>query len=153
MIENIQQLKDERPDLVADFEKMTKEELLKQCYLECIDAINMEERVALFMSECTNNMSKTNYTLGSLKSLINENKEREIDGKFDTVGAGRHHLLWLEEQLTISGVVKSLPVNREFALKVREELIEKHYKDDPNKNTFGLAFITCYDWLAKLCTK
>ncbi len=80
MIENIQQLKDERPDLVADFEKMTKEELLKQCYLECIDAINMEERVALFMSECTNNMSKTNYTLGSLKSLINENKEREIDG-------------------------------------------------------------------------
>lgn len=67
--------------------------------------------------------------------------------------AGRHHLLWLEEQLTISGVVKSLPVNREFALKVREELIEKHYKDDPNKNTFGLAFITCYDWLAKLCTK
>ncbi len=79
MIENIEQLKKERPDLVEQFEKMTKEELLKQCYLECIDAINMEERVALFMAECTNNMSKTTYTIESLKSLINENKEREID--------------------------------------------------------------------------
>lgn len=79
MIDNIENLKKERPDLVEQFEKMTKEELLKQCYLECIDAINMEERVSLFMAECTDNMSKTNYTLGSLKSLINENKEREID--------------------------------------------------------------------------
>lgn len=135
MIENIQQLKDERPDLVADFEKMTKEELLKQCYLECIDARN------------------TLLAYNEIKIVVSSVGLMEIDGKFDTVGAGRHHLLWLEEQLTISGVVKSLPVNREFALKVREELIEKHYKDDPNKNTFGLAFITCYDWLAKLCTK
>ena len=57
------------------------------------------------------------------------------------------------EQLILSGVVKSLPVNRGTALKVREDIINKHYKDDPNKNTFGLDFITCYDWLAKICNK
>lgn len=79
MIKNIEQLKRERPDLVEEFEKMTKEELLKQCYLECIDSINMEERVSLFMSECTKNMSKTTYTIGSLRSLINECKEYEIN--------------------------------------------------------------------------
>lgn len=79
MIKDVESLKAERPDLVEMFEKMTREELLKQCYLESRDAINMESRVALFMAECTNNMSKTNYTLGSLKSLISENKEREID--------------------------------------------------------------------------
>lgn len=79
MIENIQQLKDERPDLVEQFEKMTKEELLKQCYLECIDAINMESRVALFMEECTISMSKTNYTLDSLRSMINDKKEHDIN--------------------------------------------------------------------------
>ena len=79
MIKNIKHLKEQRPDLVELFEKMTREKLLKQCYLECIDALNMEERVELFMEECTNNMSKPNYTIGSLKSLINENKEREIN--------------------------------------------------------------------------
>ncbi len=79
MIKDIEHLKQERTDLVELFENMTREELLKQCYLECLDAVNMESRVALFMAECTNNMSNTSYTLGSLKSLINENKEREVD--------------------------------------------------------------------------
>ena len=79
MIKDIEHLKHERPDLVELLENMTREELLKQCYLECLDAVNMEERVALFMAECTNNMSNTDYTLESLKSLINENKEREVD--------------------------------------------------------------------------
>ncbi len=79
MIENIEQLKQERPGLVELFESMTREELLKQCYLECIDSINMEERVALFMSECTNNMSNTTYTLDSLRALINQKKEVEYE--------------------------------------------------------------------------
>ena len=71
------------------------------------------------------------------------------------VGASfsNEYVKWLEEQLRIANVVKSLPVDRETALKVREDIINEHYKDDPNKSTFGLAFITCYDWLAKLCTK
>ena len=79
MIKDIEQLKIERPDLVESFEKMSKEDLLKQCYLESIDAINMEKRVALFMSKCTNNMSKTNYTLESLKSMINDRHEEDIN--------------------------------------------------------------------------
>lgn len=79
MIETIEQLRKDRPDLVENFEKMSKEELLNQCYLECIDAINMEERVSLFMQECTINMSKTNYTLESIKSLINDKKEFDIN--------------------------------------------------------------------------
>ena len=86
MIENIEQLKQERPDLVESFESMTRDELLRQCYLECIDSINMEERVALFMSECTNNMSNTTYTLDSLRTLINQKKEVEY-------GEIRHELI------------------------------------------------------------
>lgn len=79
MIKDIEQLKQERPDLVESFESMQHEELLNQCYLECIDAINMEKRVALFMSECTDNMSNTNYTLDSLISLINQKKEKDAE--------------------------------------------------------------------------
>lgn len=79
MIENIEQLKEERKDLVESFENMSREELINQCYLECIDAINMEERVSLFMAECTNNMSNTTYTIDVLKELINDRKEDEIN--------------------------------------------------------------------------
>ena len=79
MIRDIEHLKQERPDLVESFESMTREELLKQCCLECIDSINMEGRVALFMSECTNNMSNTTYTLDSLRTLINQKKEVEYE--------------------------------------------------------------------------
>ena len=79
MIKNIAQLKKDRPDLVIDFEKMSKEELLNQCYLECIDGINMESRVALFMQECTNNYSNTTYDLDVLRILIEEKKHIEID--------------------------------------------------------------------------
>lgn len=78
MIDTIGELKQERPDLVDLFENMTRDELLNQCYLECIDAINMEERVSFFMEECTLNMSKTNYTLRSLKTMIDQKREFDI---------------------------------------------------------------------------
>lgn len=78
MIENISQLKSERPDLVESFEKMDREQLLKQCYLECIDAINMEERVQVFMNECTLNLSKTTYAPSSIRSMINSKQEQDI---------------------------------------------------------------------------
>ena len=57
------------------------------------------------------------------------------------------------KQLDLPVVVKSLPTNRETALKIREELINEHYKNDPNKNTFALGFITCFDWLDRMCKK
>lgn len=79
MIETIEQLKEERPDLVELFEAMSKEELLNQCYLECIDAINMEERVSVFMDECTLNMSKTNYDPSVIRTLINQKREHDIN--------------------------------------------------------------------------
>src|SRR5699024_8281620 len=79
MIETIEQLKKERPDLVESFEKMSKEELLNQCYLEAIDAINMEKRVSLFMEECTIEMSKTTYTLNALKDMVKDRKEYDIN--------------------------------------------------------------------------
>lgn len=79
MIQSIEQLKKERPDLVEEFESMTREQLIEQCYKEALDAINMESRVALFMEECTISMSKTNYTLESLRSMINEKKEHDIN--------------------------------------------------------------------------
>lgn len=78
MISSIDELKKERPDLVNMFGSMNREELLKSCYLEAIDAINMENRVAVFMAECTDNMSDTTYTIESIKDLINQKKEREI---------------------------------------------------------------------------
>lgn len=79
MIESVEQLKNERPDLVDIFESMDRDQLLNQCYLECIDALNMEERVSVFMEHCTINMSKTNYTTSALVSLINNKKDFDIN--------------------------------------------------------------------------
>lgn len=69
MLKNVKQLKKERPDLVELFESMTHEQLLKQIYKECLDGINMEERVQIFMNEVTG-LSKTNYTPEVIKGLI-----------------------------------------------------------------------------------
>jgi hypothetical protein len=78
MIESVEKLKKQRPDLVEEFEKMTREELLEQCYKESLDAINMEKRVSVFMSECTISMSKSNYTLDSLRRMISDKQEYDI---------------------------------------------------------------------------
>ena len=74
----IDELKKERPDLVELFEGMMKKQLLEQCYKECIDAIEMEKRVSVFMEECTIDMSKTNYTEASLRSMITDKQEKDI---------------------------------------------------------------------------
>ncbi|NQY42634.1 MAG: hypothetical protein HRT87_04735 [Legionellales bacterium] len=85
MVESIKQLKKERPDLVEEFEAMDREQLLKQCYLECIDAINMERRVSVFMELCTMNLSKTNYTEASIRSMVGTKQEFDIENFCDTV--------------------------------------------------------------------
>ena len=77
MIETVEQLKQERPDLVELFESMNREQLLEQIYKEVLDGVNMEERVAIFMNECTN-LSKTNYPPHVIKTLIQEKYERDI---------------------------------------------------------------------------
>lgn len=77
MIETVDQLKQERSDLVELFENMTREQLLEQIYLECMDAINMEERVQTFMSECTE-LSKTTYPPHVIKQLVQSKHEKDI---------------------------------------------------------------------------
>lgn len=74
----VEELKEERPDLVELFETMSKEQLLEQIYKECLDAINMEDRVQLFMNECTN-MSKTTYTPEVIKGLISDKQEIDLE--------------------------------------------------------------------------
>lgn len=56
--------------LKYDYSSMSKEQVAK-LYEE------MEDRVQLFMEECTG-MSKTNYDINTLKSLINNKKEQDI---------------------------------------------------------------------------
>ncbi len=79
MFKDIKELKKERPELVERFENLSKDELVKQCCLEAIDAINMEERVQLFMNECTISMSKTTYTIASLEKMIADKKEYDLN--------------------------------------------------------------------------
>lgn len=79
MIKTVEQLKELRPDLVKDFEAMTREELLNQIYLEVIDALNMEERVEVFMELCTPNMSYTTYTPESIRDMVSIKQEQDIE--------------------------------------------------------------------------
>lgn len=74
----LEELKTERPDLIELFESMDREQLLQQIYKESLDAINMEERVQVFMNECTNGMSKTNYTPEVIKGLISSKQQSDI---------------------------------------------------------------------------
>lgn len=74
----LEELKDNYPDLVDEYAAMTKEQLLEQICAEVLDLHVMDERVQLFMNECTDGMSKTNYTLESLKSLISNKQEKDI---------------------------------------------------------------------------
>ena len=85
MIQTVEQLKQERPDLVDDFEKMSHEELLNQIYLEAKDAINMEERVAVFMELCTPNMSYTTYTPESIRQMVATKQEQDERDLYDMI--------------------------------------------------------------------
>lgn len=78
MIETIDKLKEQRPDLFLTFEAMTHEQLLNQIYLEVLDCINMEERVATFMAEATNGMSYTTYTPGVITQLVQDKWEHDL---------------------------------------------------------------------------
>lgn len=78
MIETVEQLKQERPDLVKLFESMNREQLLEQIYKESLDAINMEERVSVFMENATLSMSKTMYPPHVISQLIQDKYERDI---------------------------------------------------------------------------
>jgi hypothetical protein len=75
---SVEELKEERPELVEFFESLSHDKLLEQIYKEVVDAVNMEERVDVFMQECTDNMSKTNYTPSTIRGLISAQKEKDL---------------------------------------------------------------------------
>lgn len=74
----LEDFKKERPDLEELFNSLSREDLIEQCWKEAFDAVKMEERVSVFMENCTLNMSKTNYTPASLKSMIRSKQEQDI---------------------------------------------------------------------------
>lgn len=75
---NKQLLQKDYPDLVKEYSEMNKDQLLEQICAEVRDLHNMENRVALFMSLCTDNMSKTNYTLDAIKQLVEDKEQKDI---------------------------------------------------------------------------
>ena len=74
---HIERLKSQHPDLVEQYSAYSKERLLEQICAEVLDLLAMEERVQLFMNECTN-LSKTNYTIEVLKAQIADKQEQDI---------------------------------------------------------------------------
>lgn len=74
----LKELEEKYPELVAEYSAMTKEQLLEQICAEVLDLHAMEERVQVFMNECTLDMSKTNYTPETIKTLINSKQEGDI---------------------------------------------------------------------------
>lgn len=74
----LEEFKKDRPDLVEFYNSLDKDELILQCFKEALDAVMMEDRVSVFMETCTNNMSKTNYTPSSIRSMVNLKKEQDI---------------------------------------------------------------------------
>lgn len=77
LLNNFEDLKAYNPEFIEMLDGMSKEELYKQCIKESIDAVNMDKRVELFMSECTS-MSSTYYTLEVIKELIDDERKDNI---------------------------------------------------------------------------
>lgn len=75
---SLEEFKASRKDLHDIWDNMTREELLEEVWKESLDAVNMETRVQLFMNECTNNMSKTTYTLDVIKQLIRDKQQYDL---------------------------------------------------------------------------
>ncbi|WP_167596605.1 hypothetical protein [Leeuwenhoekiella sp. ZYFB001] len=76
---SLEELRENYPDLVEEYSAMDKEQLLEQICAEVLDLHRMDERVQVFMNECTLNMSKTNYTPEVIKTLISAKQEHDIN--------------------------------------------------------------------------
>jgi hypothetical protein len=76
---NVNKLKENHPELVKEYSEMDKEQLLEQICGEVLDLNLMQERVYLFMHKCTQNYSKTNYSIESIKTMISSKQEHDIN--------------------------------------------------------------------------
>lgn len=74
------ELRKTRPDLaemyLGYYQKMSKEDFLEAVSGDILDLVAMEERVQVFMSECTN-MSYTTYSVETIKNLINDKYQQD----------------------------------------------------------------------------
>lgn len=75
---NVEKLKERLPNLVEQYSNLSKEDLLEACCGEILDLLQMQKRVSLFMEECTH-MSYTTYPIETLRQMITERKESDID--------------------------------------------------------------------------
>ncbi len=75
----VSKLRLEDPKLVELYSNMDKNILLNQICAEVLDARAMEHRVSVFMELCTDNMSNTNYTEESIRTLVNQKQEKDIN--------------------------------------------------------------------------
>jgi hypothetical protein len=78
-MKNVDKLKENYPELVKEYSEMDKEQLLDQICAEVLDLNLMQERVYLFMHECTENYSKKNYSIESIKTMISSKQENDIN--------------------------------------------------------------------------
>jgi hypothetical protein len=76
---NVNKLKENHPELVKEYSEMDKEQLLEQICGEVLDLNLMQERVYLFMHKCTQNYSKTNYSIESIKTMVSSKQENDIN--------------------------------------------------------------------------
>lgn len=80
----VEQLRNTRPELVAEYEAMDKETLLNQICAEVIDLIDSNERVTVFMELCSGGLGKTNYTPESIRTFVTQKQDADIkDWCFD----------------------------------------------------------------------
>lgn len=77
------------PSLVEEYSEMDKPQLLEQICAEVLDLHAMQDRVQVFMNECTPNMSKTTYTTGVIRDLISQKREMDFKSFSEDVLEGR----------------------------------------------------------------
>jgi hypothetical protein len=80
-LKNLTQLCETHPKLgklyISYYQKLSRENFLDELCGHILDLIDMEERVQLFMSTCTD-LSYTNYDLDVIKGLIHTKELKNI---------------------------------------------------------------------------
>ncbi len=82
MDNNLVALQKIRPDLakmyLGYYQKMSKEQFLLEACGDVLDLVAMQERVAVFMELCTDNMSYTTYPPETIRSLVSYKQEQDL---------------------------------------------------------------------------
>lgn len=76
---NIESLSEKDPGALKLYQGLSHAELLEMCCGERLDLLDMNDRVAVFMSECTMNLSYTTYTPEVIRGLISTKQEYDLN--------------------------------------------------------------------------